>query len=68
MPKLDCADRWEAYFRLCELDIDCRCRSHQPLEVAMTTPQAMIQTWSVLNRLTLTRVELAQWLDHCWTL
>ncbi|MEL6137655.1 MAG: Asr1405/Asl0597 family protein [Cyanobacteria bacterium J06626_23] len=66
MLKIDCVDRWQAYFRLCELDIPCRCSSHQPLQVEVSTPQSAIQTWSVMMQVSKPKAELATWLDTCW--
>ncbi len=68
MMQIDCADRWAAYFRLCELGIDCCCASHQPLQIELNTPHAVVQTWSVMNQITQPRAELVQWLNLCWQL
>ncbi|MEO1591715.1 MAG: Asr1405/Asl0597 family protein [Cyanobacteria bacterium J06632_22] len=68
MLKIDCADRWQAYFRLCELGITCRCCAHQPLEVDVASPQAAVQIYSVLRQSNHTRLELADWLERCWML
>ncbi|MEM6353980.1 MAG: Asr1405/Asl0597 family protein [Cyanobacteria bacterium P01_D01_bin.14] len=68
MTQIDCPDRWQAYFRLCELGVTCRCRSHQPLEVEINTPHTAIQLWSVLAQTSRPRLDLARWLQTCWEL
>ncbi|MEL6249873.1 MAG: Asr1405/Asl0597 family protein [Cyanobacteria bacterium J06648_16] len=68
MLQIDCFDRWQVYFRLCELGIRCTCQSYQPLQVEVTTPQSVVQIQSVLAQVTQSRLELACWLDTCWQL
>lgn len=59
-------DRWQAYKRLQELGIPCRCGSNQPLVAQINNVAAAIQLWSVVKQLTLPRPDLASWLEHCW--
>lgn len=65
MVEIDCCDRWEAYFRLQELGIDCECKSHQPLKATVASAHDAIQVWCVTSRLNKSRVELANWLEGC---
>ena len=65
MVEVDCCDRWQAYFRLQELGIVCECKSHQPLQVHVTSPIDAIQVCCITNRLAKSRCELASWLEHC---
>ncbi|MEO1349757.1 MAG: Asr1405/Asl0597 family protein [Cyanobacteria bacterium J06635_15] len=65
---VDCAARWQVYFRLQELDIPCRCQGYCPLEVDVSTPRAAIQLWSVLACASESRLELAGRLERCWQL
>ena len=61
-------DRWEAYYRLKELQIPCQCSPNQPLEVQLSDATMAIQLWSVIRQLTSTRRELVDWLNQCWCL
>ncbi len=65
MVEIDCCDRWEAYFRLQELGIACECKSHQPLQVNITSANDVIQVWYLTTRLAKSRCELARWLENC---
>ena len=60
--------KWDTYHRLKALDIDCRCKTNQPLLVELNTPKTAIQVWSVVKHLSASRQELISWLDHCWQL
>ncbi|MBX2862881.1 MAG: hypothetical protein KTR27_04945 [Leptolyngbyaceae cyanobacterium MAG.088] len=68
MVEIDCCDRWEAYFRLQELDIFCECKSYQPLKVNITSANDAIQLWCLTSRLAKSRRELANWLENCLVL
>jgi hypothetical protein len=68
MANIHCEDRWQAYFRLRELDIPCRCQPHQPLQVQIDGPHQAMQLWSVMQQANRPRRELAQWLETCWQL
>lgn len=59
-------DRWQAYKRLQELEIPCKCRSNQPLVAQINHVAAAIQLWSVVRQLTMPRRDLASWLEQCW--
>lgn len=59
-------DRWQAYQRLQELAIPCRCGSNQPLVAQINNVAAAIQLWSVVRQLTVPRRDLASWLEQCW--
>ena len=60
------SDRWLAYRRLQELDIPCHCSANQSLTVALHSPIAAIQLWSINKQLTATRNDLIDWLHCCW--
>jgi len=59
-------DRWEVYQRLNELDIPCCCQANQPLQVEIANPLSLVQFWFVTHRLTASRQELIQTLEHSW--
>jgi hypothetical protein len=61
-------DRWQIYHRLQELEISCNCSTGKPLTVAVDTPTAVIQVWSVARQLSVDRHQLVDWLDRCFTL
>jgi hypothetical protein len=61
-------DRWQAYYRLQELQIPCICLEDGRLQVEVNTPNAAIQLWSVMQQLTRTRQQLSDWLERCWQL
>ena len=64
--QIDWSDRWQVYYRLQALEIECFCQANQPLQVYSNNPQAAIQTWSVVKQFTANRQELIDWLDRCW--
>ena len=66
MAIVQCQDRWQVYHRLKDLDIPCRCRSHQPLRVEVNSAQSAILVWSVVMQISRPRQDLVQWLNHCW--
>lgn len=59
-------DRWQACYRLQELDIPCTCLTDGQLQVEVCTPIAAMQIWSVTRQLTSSRQQLADWLERCW--
>lgn len=61
-------NRWQAYHRLQELEIDCSCGGFQPLQVQVSTPTEAVQLWAVIRRLSLPRETLAASLRQCWRL
>lgn len=61
-------ERWEVYQRLRELQIPCRCRCHQPLEVELTSPLMVWQFWNVTRRVFGSRETLTHYLEQCWQL
>lgn len=61
-------DRWQIYHRLQELDISCKCSTGNPLTVAVETPTAAIQVWSVARQPLLARSQMVDWLNRCFTL
>lgn len=68
MIEIRCADRWQAYRRLLELDIDCQCRGYCPLLARVDTPGQAIQVWSTAQWLSPERRSLSQRLERCWQL
>jgi hypothetical protein len=62
------SDRWQAYYRLQELDISCECLADGRFQVDVNSPIAAMQLWSVLKHLTAPRQHLATWLERCWDL
>ncbi|MBD2419100.1 hypothetical protein H6G54_15615 [Anabaena cylindrica FACHB-243] len=60
------ADRWQVYQRLRELEIPSRCETNQPLQVQITSPQVVVQLWSVVRQFTASRQELICTLEQCW--
>ncbi|MEB3294964.1 MAG: hypothetical protein VKJ24_17545 [Synechococcales bacterium] len=60
------SDRWLFYTRLQELDFTCHCRSHQPLQVQITSVPEAIQLWSVAQSIQRSRLTLVDWLEACW--
>ena len=64
--KVEWSTRWQIYYRLKALEIECFCRSNQPLQVYPTNPQTAIQLWSVVKQCTAERQELIDWLNQCW--
>ena len=65
---VDWLDRWKVYHRLKELEIECSCKSNEPLKVSFQDSQAAIQIWSVAKQCTANRQELINWLHQCWTI
>jgi hypothetical protein len=61
-------DRWQIYHRLQELKIPCQCSTGKPLTVAVDTPTAAIQVWSVARQSSIERSQLVDWLARCFTL
>ena len=66
--EIQCRDRWLIYNRLQELGIMCHCAAYQPLKVQISSADAAIQLWSVVQQATQSRAQLTQWLERCWTL
>ena len=60
------SERWQVYYRLKALDIECFCRMNEPLQVAPDSPQQVIQLWSIVKQVTSDRHELVDWLNQCW--
>ena len=65
---IDRCDRWQAYYRLQELDIPCACLADGRLQVEVNSPIAALQLRSVFQSLTASRQHLINWLEHCWEL
>jgi hypothetical protein len=61
-------NRWQIYFRLCELEIPCWCTAYQPLTVKIDSAIALIQVWSVVKQATAPRSHLVERLETCWKL
>jgi hypothetical protein len=59
-------DRWQVYYRLQDLDVECFCQSNQPLKASVKHTQAAIQIWSVAKQFTANRHDLVNWLNRCW--
>lgn len=64
--KVNIADRWQIYYRLKALNIECTCQTERPLMVYPNSPQDAAQIWSVTKRFSANRRELIDWLDRCW--
>ena len=60
------SERWQVYYRLKALGIECYCRMNEPLQVAPNSPQQAIQLWSIVKQVTSNRQELVDWLHQCW--
>lgn len=63
---VSCDDRWQVYYRLQELNIDCQCSSFQPLKVNLQTPTEALQLWSVVKSVSEPRLSLAKRLNRSW--
>jgi len=59
-------ERWDIYHRLQELEIPCQCPVHQPLTVQISSPNHLIQIWSVVRRINASRNELVTSLENYW--
>ena len=59
-------DRWQVYYRLQDLGIECYCRLDEPLRACIDSPQVAAQIWSVSRRVVAKRQELVAWLESCW--
>lgn len=68
MIEVNCNDRWQAYRRLTELEIDCRCCSYRPLYARIDSPNQAIQLWSIVQGLSQEQRLLRQRLERCWQL
>lgn len=64
--EVNLADRWQIFRRLQELNIPSWCDSDQPLAVAIATPTAAIQVWSVVRHFNASRHDLIRTLEQCW--
>lgn len=60
------SERWDIYHRLQELSIPCQCSTHQLLTVEISSPNSLIQVWTVVKRMTSSRENLIQSLKNCW--
>ncbi len=60
------SERWDIYHRLQELSISCQCSTHQLLTVEISSPNSLIQVWTVVKRMTSSRESLIQSLKSCW--
>ena len=65
---IECSDRWQVYHRLQALGISCRCAGYQPLKVAAKSPAETFQVWCVVKRVSASRSELVETLNHSWQL
>ncbi|MEB3267468.1 MAG: hypothetical protein VKJ09_02915 [Leptolyngbya sp.] len=63
---LDCVERWDVFHRLQALAIACECSPGQPLRVAVSTPTAAIQVWSVVQHCTQRSTDSPERLERCW--
>lgn len=68
MIEINCDDRWQAYRRFNELEMDCQCGGYCPLRVRVDTPCQAIQVWSTTQWLSQGREQLSQSLERCWQL
>lgn len=58
-------DRWQVRDRLQSLEILCHCASDGSLRVAIDSPLAAIQVWSVLSWWGVPRQRQVAWLERC---
>jgi hypothetical protein len=63
---LNAVTRWDVFKRLQELAVPCACRAGQPLRVALTTPTAALQVWSVVQGCLPTQPKTVNYLERCW--
>jgi len=68
MVEITCEDRWQAYRRLIELDIECTCRGYSPLQAKVNGPSQAIQVWSTTQCISQKRQQLGQRLERSWKL
>lgn len=59
-------DRWDVFYRLRSLDIECQCFTNKPLLVNPHSPTTVAQIWSVARQFSTSRQQLIDWLDNCW--
>ena len=59
-------DRWQILNQLAALDVPAACHPDGSLQVAVTSPLAAIQLWSVLRREQASRTQQIDWLECCW--
>ncbi|VEP11966.1 conserved hypothetical protein [Hyella patelloides LEGE 07179] len=64
--QINWSDRWQVYYRLQALEVECSCQTDRPLQVYLGNSQAVVQTWSVVKQFTANRQELIDWLNQCW--
>ncbi len=60
------SDRWQAYQHLQNLGIACHCAADGTLWVAVPDVVTAVLLRSVVQQLTCSRQELADWLHRCW--
>lgn len=65
---IECSDRWQVYFRLQELGLDCQCQSYKPLLVKINSAHDAVQVWSVVNQVSKSKQDLMSWIKQCWQL
>lgn len=68
MIEISCEDRWQAYRRLTELEIDCQCQGYCPLLVRVDSPSQAIQVWSTTQWIACSRRQLGERLERSWEL
>ncbi len=61
------SDRWQVYRRLKELGISCWCPQDGTLWVEIEGCVGATLLRSTVHQFTSSRLELADWLDRCWT-
>ncbi|WP_052050347.1 Asr1405/Asl0597 family protein [Leptolyngbya sp. KIOST-1] len=64
--ELDRINRWTVYHRLQALGLACDCGCDRPLSVAIDTPAAALQVWSVVQATTQSKLSLTDHLERCW--
>ena len=62
------SSRWEIFRRLKALQINCQCRTNEPLLIDLHSPTTLVQIWSVIRQSSATRTQLIDWLDNCWSM
>ncbi|MEL6555205.1 MAG: Asr1405/Asl0597 family protein [Cyanobacteria bacterium J06621_11] len=61
-----CEDRWQVYYRLQALGIDCQCSGFKPLKVALRTPTEALQLWSVVRSISQPKQVLINSIQQSW--
>ncbi len=66
--ELPVGTRWQIYYRLQELKIECSCSDDGSLQIKASRFEDLVLLQSTLKQFTASRQELIDWLDKCWKL